>query len=196
MYFTKILLSIVFVLFASTALAAKPDKTLICHVDSDAGRIDLILVSRKSKHGDSHTFDGISDYAPLLADVGDDPADFEDNSSPPDGIDDGCETEELLTCPCWDTHTLSSLVAIFDDAELNGTPQCGGSSEASYVYGGGTNTWPGIETFWEEDWGGYCVTYLEQGAGQTSGFQYEDATTGEACIAEGALVVEQVDWCP
>ena len=77
MYFTRILLSIVFVLFASTALAAKPDKILVCHVGNelgsmgetymdnpdciippewvgdymcpDEGKIDLILVSKKTK---------------------------------------------------------------------------------------------------------------------------------------------------
>jgi hypothetical protein len=140
MYFTRILLSIVFVLFASTALAAKPHKTLVCHVGNelssmgetymenpdctipgdwvgdftcpDAGKIDLILVSSKAKHigNEAHSFGGDSDYAPLLADVGDDPADFEDNTEPRDGIDDGCETEELLTCPCWNTYTEAELV--------------------------------------------------------------------------------------
>ena len=37
MQFTRILLSIVFVLIASTALAAKPEKTLVCHVGSELG---------------------------------------------------------------------------------------------------------------------------------------------------------------
>ena len=37
MYFTRILLSIVFVLFASTALAAKPGKILVCHVGNELG---------------------------------------------------------------------------------------------------------------------------------------------------------------
>jgi len=37
MYFTRILLSIVFVLFASTALAAKPSKILVCHVGNGLG---------------------------------------------------------------------------------------------------------------------------------------------------------------
>ena len=40
MYFTRIILSIVFVLFASAALAAKPDKTLVCHVGSQLGSMD------------------------------------------------------------------------------------------------------------------------------------------------------------
>jgi hypothetical protein len=134
MYFTRILLSIVFVLFASTALAAKPDNILVCHVGSelssigetymenpdctlpdgwddevdgeftcpDAGKIDLISVSKKAKHigNEAHSFGGDSDYAPVMADVGGDPADFEDHTVPLDGIDDGCETEEL--CPCLD----------------------------------------------------------------------------------------------
>jgi hypothetical protein len=142
MYLTRIVLSIVFVLFASTALAAKPDKTLVCHVGNelgsmgetymdnpdctippewvgdpadykcpDAGKIDLILVSTKAKHigNEAHSFGDDSDYAPVLDDVGDDPADFEDNTSPPDGIDDGCETEELLTCPCFTAEEANAI---------------------------------------------------------------------------------------
>lgn len=126
MYFSKIILSIVFVLFASTALAAKPVKELVCHVGNDkgsndetymenpdctpsegwdeiedgafkcpdAGKIDLILVSKKAKHigNAAHTFGVFSDYAPVIEGVGNDPFDFEDFTSPPDGIDDGCET--------------------------------------------------------------------------------------------------------
>lgn len=37
MYYTRTLLYIVFVLFASTALAAKSDKTLVCHVGTELG---------------------------------------------------------------------------------------------------------------------------------------------------------------
>ena len=52
MHFTRILLSIVFALFASTALAAKPEKDLVCHVGNElggrvgrlsAGRLDEVL---------------------------------------------------------------------------------------------------------------------------------------------------------
>lgn len=76
MPFLKYLLSIVYVLFASTALAAKPVKPLVCHVGNetgpngevylddpgcvpvedngyfcpDAGKIDLIEVAKADKH--------------------------------------------------------------------------------------------------------------------------------------------------
>lgn len=66
----------------------------------DAGKIDLILVSSKAKHigNDSHAYGNDSDYAPLIANAGADPADFEDNTVPLDGIDDGCEAPIPLTC--------------------------------------------------------------------------------------------------
>ena len=89
MYFTRFLLSIVFVLCASTALAAKPSKELICHVgneygpegqvydpycvpdelydcSADAGKIDLILVSEKA-------------VAKHVAEEGEDPRHFYDD---------------------------------------------------------------------------------------------------------------------
>ena len=40
MHFTRILLSIVFILSASTALAKKPDKILVCHVGNELGSMD------------------------------------------------------------------------------------------------------------------------------------------------------------
>ena len=127
MKLTRIFLSLVLIVFVSTALAAKPDKELVCHVGNDmgsanqtymenpdcilpqdwdesvegefrcpdAGKIDLILVSKKSKHGETHFFAGTSDYAPVLEGAGDDPADFEDSFG--DGIDDGCL---YALCPC------------------------------------------------------------------------------------------------
>lgn len=115
MHLTRILLSIVFVLSASTALAAKPEKTLVCHVGNeeglggetylddpgcvpieengyfcpDAGKIDLIKVAKAHKHlnNSSHEYDGISDYLP--EDVGASGEGKEDSNG--DGIDDGCE---------------------------------------------------------------------------------------------------------
>jgi len=131
MKFTKILLSVVLTLFASTVLAAKPAQELVCHVGStfgpegqvydpecvpseeydcsaDAGKVDLISVSKKAKHivddvpNPSHYFmddTGFEwmDYYPDEG-VGDSPLDFEDNNV--DGIDDGCELEEEVQCPC------------------------------------------------------------------------------------------------
>ena len=69
------------------------DGEFIC---TDAGKIDLILVSKNSKNGENHFFAGASDYAPVFEGAGDDPADFEDSFG--DGIDVGCLPNRL--CPC------------------------------------------------------------------------------------------------
>jgi hypothetical protein len=227
MYLTRILLSIVFVLFASTALAAKPDKTLVCHVGNelssmgetymenpdctipgdwvgeaedyicpDAGKIDLILVSTNAKHigNEAHSFGDDSDYAPLLADVGDDPADFEDNTEPPDGIDDGCETEELLACPCWNTFSEPELVAAmnaentwFIDCVLDPTYV---ESYAVYVITGSPTddlklvSSTGVPSYCFSDVGGISVA--------VGGLSEPDA---QACRAEAITVQSQITWC-
>ena len=122
-------------MLASNALAAKPEKNLICHVGNevgpggevylddpgcmphednsyfcpDAGKIDLIEVAKQAKHlgNDAHSYDGISDYQPgELGASGEGKEDSDDN-----GIDDGCEPPDLLlTCPCWNTYTEAELV--------------------------------------------------------------------------------------
>lgn len=124
-------MSLVFVLIASNALAAKPAKTLVCHVGNalgsndetyqqnpdctipsdwpgdssdykcpDAGKVDLISVSKKAKHlgNPSHSYEDDTgylweDYEPEEG-IGDDPADFEEGDVV--GIDRGCELEEHL----------------------------------------------------------------------------------------------------
>jgi hypothetical protein len=111
----KIVLTVTLMLFAATGFAAKKEKTLICHVGNeegpggetylddpgcmpiedngyfcpDAGKIDLIEVSKTAKHlGNlSHEYDGISDYLP--EDVYASGEGQEDSNE--DGIDDGCE---------------------------------------------------------------------------------------------------------
>ena len=123
MLFTRILLSVVLVLFASTALAAKPEKTLVCHVgneygpegqiydptcepdefydcSADAGKVDLITISKKAKHigNPAHSFEDDTgylweDYSPEDG-VGDEAADFEEGDVV--GIDRGCELLEEL----------------------------------------------------------------------------------------------------
>ena len=102
-------------LIATTAVAAKQEKELICHVGSevgpggevylddpgcipieendyfcpDAGKIDLILVAKRARHlgNPSHMYDGISDYTPEEVYAS---GDGKDDSNG-DGIDDGCE---------------------------------------------------------------------------------------------------------
>lgn len=85
------------------------------YICPDAGKIDLILVSERANHlgNEAHAFDGLSDYEPFKENAGSDPNDFEDINGP-DGIDDGCELEELLTCPCWAGQTLSETVTQLD----------------------------------------------------------------------------------
>jgi hypothetical protein len=127
----QILFAAALMLFAATALAAKKDKVLICHVGNeegpagevyhpacvpeeandyfcaDAGKIDLILVSGNANHlgNGSHMYDGISDYEP--GDVGASGDGTEDSNG--DGVDDGCEPPEI--CPCWDEVELLSVTA-------------------------------------------------------------------------------------
>ena len=150
MQFTRILLSIVFVLFTSTAQAAKPDKTLVCHVgneygpedqvydptcepdefydcSADAGKVDLILVSAKAKHvgNEAHTFvDGTGypweDYYPVDG-IGDDPADFEEGDVV--GIDQGCELAEE-SCPCWTADELAAIDGILHDGTEADNLEC------------------------------------------------------------------------
>lgn len=74
----------------------------------DAGKIDLILVPPNAKHigNATHAYDGIEDYAPLIADAGSNPADFEDNTQPADGIDDGCEAPVTAPKTVFVTSTL------------------------------------------------------------------------------------------
>ena len=104
-------------LTATTVVAAKQEKELVCHVGSevgpgpdfddylddpgcipieennyfcpDAGKIDLISVAKASKHlgKPSHMYDGISDYTPEEVYASGDSK--EDSNG--DGIDDGCE---------------------------------------------------------------------------------------------------------
>jgi hypothetical protein len=118
----QLILFCTLILFATTGLAAKQEKTLICHVGNemgpngevydpacvpgenndnfcaDAGKIDLIVVAKAAKHlnNDSHSWEGISDYEP--SEVGASGDDTEDSDG--NGIDDGCEPAE--ECPCWD----------------------------------------------------------------------------------------------
>ncbi|MCW8925885.1 MAG: hypothetical protein OQJ84_06480 [Xanthomonadales bacterium] len=120
MKLTRIFLSLVLFVFVSTALAAKPEKDLVCHVGNelgsngetyqqnpecdilppyegdpadyicpDAGKIDLIEVSKKANHlGNlSHAYDGISDYRPEFLSASGEGKEDSDG----DGIDDGCE---------------------------------------------------------------------------------------------------------
>lgn len=128
---TTIVIALTSIILATTALADRQEKTLICHVGSelgpndetylddpdcvpsdtvscpDAGKIDLILVANPANHLDNpnHEFDGFSDYDPIA--VGASGVGTEDSND--DGIDDGCEIPEA--CPCWNQTDLTSVTA-------------------------------------------------------------------------------------
>ena len=115
MNFTRILLSIVFFLFASTALATKHEKkqkhekTLVCHV-TGSGKINLLSVSKAAKHvgNPSHSYGDVADYFPETigaTGVGKDDSDG-------DGVDDGCAAESV--CPCWIDADLPVLSDVID----------------------------------------------------------------------------------
>lgn len=143
-------------LIATTVVAAKQEKELICHVGNevgsggevylddpgcipieendyfcpDAGKIDLILVTKRAKHlgNPSHTYDGISDYTPDEVDASGEG----DQDSNGDGVDDGCEpltlntpigtiTEDILrggSPPGVDRGVESAAVNLVADAQL------------------------------------------------------------------------------
>jgi hypothetical protein len=212
MYFTRILLSIVFVLYASTALAAPPEKTLICHVGNevgpggedyldapgcvphdgndwfcpDAGKIDLIEVAKRAKHlgNAAHSYDGISDYLP--GDIGASGEGKEDSNG--DGVDDGCEPP-FLACPCWISLTEGELLTA-----LEGAP----SSEFCAIT-------ERVATAWSPDTG-LELTAWAPGLTDRMGCEFRsgdadvaifDLTPGEqaVCYAEAVAVIPQITWC-
>jgi hypothetical protein len=133
----QLILFCTLILFATTGLAAKQEKALICHMGNeaglggetylddptcvpsdvngffcpDAGKVDLIVVAKADKHlnNDSHSWDGISDYEP--SEVGASGDGTEDSDG--DGIDDGCEPADI--CPCWDVAELQAVTAANHD---------------------------------------------------------------------------------
>lgn len=152
MKLARIFLSLVFVLSASIALAAKPAKVLVCHVGNevgpggedylddpgcvpveengyfcpDAGKIDLISVAKVRGHlqNPSHTYDGISDYLP--EDVGASGVGNEDSNG--DGIDDGCQPPAPPgACPCWTSADLALLSQKLNEQGPGSNPQCWGT---------------------------------------------------------------------
>jgi hypothetical protein len=148
---TKTLFLLTLTLLATTALADKPQKTLVCHVGNetgpggetylddpsctpgednayfcpDAGKIDLIVIAKAHKHleNPAHEFDGISDYEP--AEISASGSGTEDSDG--NGIDDGCEPP-AEACPCWSEHELQSVTA-----ENKSGTSCSGQSSYPYI---------------------------------------------------------------
>jgi hypothetical protein len=94
----KNLLMLPLTILCAPAFAAQAEKTLVCHVDSVVGTIDLISVPEGANHlgNENHQFDGLSDYEP--SDAGATGEGKEDENG--DGVADGCEPE-AAACPCW-----------------------------------------------------------------------------------------------
>jgi hypothetical protein len=219
MYLTRILLSIVFVFFASTALAAPPEKTLLCHVGNevgpggedyfddpgcvphddndwfcpDAGKIDLIEVAKPAKHlaNAAHSYDGISDYLP--GDIG--ASGLGDEDSNGDGVDDGCEPPVRLACPCWSSYTESEVVAAMNGAGLALTclvvdnPPDFGLAIAS-----------GVGSTLEAEYSAFAS--IDNSCQNIGGFLPPDNaiddmsyTEAVACFAELVAIIPQITWC-
>jgi hypothetical protein len=107
MRLNQVLYACTLVLFTAAGYAAPKEKDLVCHVDSETGNINLIVVSKKANHlgNPAHSYDGISDFQPELVEATGDST--EDSNG--DGIDDGCEPSQ--GCPCWAKMELFSVTA-------------------------------------------------------------------------------------
>jgi len=129
-------------LFSANGFAAKAEKVLICHVDSEDGTIQLINVSLNSNHlgNEAHSFGGVSDFEPSL--IGASGRGTEDSNG--DGIDDGCEPELATACPCWDESDLQSVTA--DNIDPFFSCEIGGSVLPNFaVIVNGQGTTPDVE---------------------------------------------------
>jgi hypothetical protein len=210
----RIILFCALILIATTGLAAKQEKTLICHVGNemgpngetylddpgcvphldndwfcpDAGKIDLIEVAKPNKHldNDLHSYDGISDYLP--GEIGASGEGDEDSNG--DGIDDGCETEELLTCLCWDGFTESELVIALESGTVT-TPQCSVDAGLAVARDGSDDD-PLLRASVGSSGGGECQLFL----GSTRiGMGFQDSNRALECWLEAEAVISQITWC-
>jgi hypothetical protein len=133
------ILAVTCMLFAVNGFAGKKEKVLICHVSADDGTIELINVSKNSKHlgNKAHTFAGISDYEP--SEIGASGEGTEDSNG--DGIDDGCEPQQA--CPCWAESELQSVTAENMDPTISCT--AGSVIPGFAVLANLPGTTPGVE---------------------------------------------------
>ena len=115
MRLNQVLYACTLVLFTAAGYAAPKEKDLVCHVDSETGNINLIVVSRKANHlgNPAHSYDGISDFRPELVEATGDST--EDSNG--DGIDDGCEPSQ--ECPCWAKNELLAVTVENNYAEFS-----------------------------------------------------------------------------
>ena len=182
MYSTRILLSIVFALFASTVLAAKKDKVDICHFDLDYGVWKQISISGNAvgKHFNNHD-DGLPDGQTLGTLT---------------RLDDECEPvpPPTLACPCWDTHTTESLALYFENQPTS-NPVC----LFTLPYSAYVATHNPVEAQMHRIYalGGpdgppECGFQRPQGNLSLNISQPEAAT----CMTEMVAVAAQITWCP
>ena len=223
-----------------SSLEAGQEKTFICHVGhkygpdgetydpacapveengyfcADAGKIDLIEVTARAaeKHleNDSHAyFDGVEwvyDYPPVV-----DVAEGMDVDTDGDGIDEGCETEATLTCPCWAGQTvedLAAMVAGWTEIEGYVSTACPYTNELSYgeariqvVFRGGPNGYTplGISSYWQNGRGDEGKCEISIPPYPTASLTIRELTPeavvwAKGCNDELAEIMEAGTFCP
>jgi len=107
MTYLKIVLGAALAVFSLTTTAARPDKILVCHVESETGKVDLLMVPERANHlgNPGHFYEGLTDYLPEEVGASGDGTEDSDGN----GIDEGCEPS--VTCPCWEESDLLSVTA-------------------------------------------------------------------------------------
>jgi hypothetical protein len=221
MYFTRILLSIVFVLFASTALAGKPekpekpDKTLICHVGNEVGPggedylddpgcvpIDdngyfcpdagkIDLIEVAKAH--KHLNNPSHGYDGISDYLpGDVGASGEGNEDGSgDGIDDGCETAEELLTCPCWDGFTETELVAAPNARPVTTPRC--EVSPTFVFANDTeDSDPQIAAYIEWENGNECI--LDLGSGRVNLKNLQD-DLGIACYLEAAAAISQSTLC-
>ena len=155
----QLIIAAVLALYVSTAVEARKEKTVICHVGNeagpsgeeylddpgcvpieengyfcpDAGKIDLISVANANKHlnNPNHEWDGISDYLP--GDIG---ASGEgDTDTDSDGIDEGCEPASVLRVFVSRQVNLTAVTASSGNGALGVDATCQAKADAASLGG-------------------------------------------------------------
>jgi hypothetical protein len=186
----RLILSLVFVAFAPTAMAERPVKTLVCHV-SDEGNINLIEVANPAKHigNESHAYGTEVDYAPPYSVA---PGEGKEDSDG-DGVDDGCER-----CPCWteaDLPPLDSSDCKWFEPDPNGQfyqAFVQDSRPPNNSYASVIINYPGVYVF------AWCGVYFGSVSGSLPDISFEiEAEEAELPIAEfESCFIDLAARCP
>lgn len=212
MSFTKVFISVFFLLLSASLFAAKPEKILICHVGNevgpndevydpscapieennyfcaDAGKIDLIEVAKAGKHLGKHGYGGITDYEP--ASIGATGEGAEDTDG--DGVDEGCDPPLILACPCWAGETLDAMARVMNLAPKP-YPVCYDDHIGTYRYGSMDEGYREylIEAY-DDGSGGFCQFRVPEARWE---FETLDAPGARECHDEFEMIRPLVDFC-